>query len=204
MNCKQLVLLSILTLTSAAAFGQQQPNMDDVMKAMGAMLGAGTNSAAAVVDFRDLKALLPADLPGMKRSNASGEKNATMGMTIATAEGQYQSTGSDGATLNIKISDMGGTGAIGGFMQYGFASMDVDKEDDHGYERSTTIGGNKALEKYNSQDKHGEIQVLVNKHFTVEVTGYNVTMEQVKGALAKVDLAKLATLLPKTTAPAAP
>lgn len=200
MNRKRFVLFSLVSLLAGSAMAQQ-PNMDEVMKAMGAMLGGGTNTAS-VADFRELKALLPADLPGMKRTNAGGEKNVAMGMTIATAEGQYQSTTNDGATLHIKITDMGGTGAIGGFMQYGWASMEVDKEDDNGYERSTTIGGNKALEKYNSQDKRGEIQVLVNKHFTVEVSGYNVTMDQIKGAVAKIDLAKLGALQPKPAAPA--
>lgn len=194
-------LFSAACLGAGFSFAQNNaPDMNKIMQAMGAMLGGATNGAApAIVDFRDLKALLPAELPGMKRTSAGGEKNGAMGMTVASAEGRYQND--TGSGITVKIADMGGTGAIGGFMQYGWASMEVDKETDTGYERSTTIAGNKALEKYDSANKSGETQVLVNKHFTVEVSGYNVTAEQIKEAIGKVDLAKLATLQPKPVAP---
>jgi hypothetical protein len=193
---KRLILISVLAtgLLTTGSSAQDEQSMAEVMKAMGALLGGNTN-AAAVVDFRDLKALLPADLPGMRRTAASGERNGAMGMTVATAEGQYQ--GDDGAEITIKITDMGGTGALGGIMQYGWASMEVDKETETGFERSTTIAGHKAIEKYDTQDQGGETQVLVSKHFTVEVSGSNVTAEQIRAAVEKVDLAKLATLQPK-------
>lgn len=195
-----LILSAAVLLSSYTARAQKQPDMGQLMQAMGAMLGGGTNAAtAAVADFRELKALLPADLPGMKRTNASGEKNSVMGMTIAEAEGQYQAAEGEGH-ITIKISDMGGTGAIAGMMQYGWASMEVDKESDTGYERSTTIAGNKAMEKFDTANKSGSTQILVNKHFTVEVSGYGITPEQLTAAVGKVDLAKLATIQPKPAA----
>jgi hypothetical protein len=178
-------------LTGTGLAQQPAPNLEQVMKAMGAMLGGSTN-AASIVDFRELKALLPAELPGLKRTKAGGEKSGAMGMTVAMAEGDYE--GSDDAKLHIKITDMGGTGAMMGFMQYGWAAMEVDKENDNGYERTTTIAGHKAMEKYDGQDKSGEIQIMVNKRFLVEITGRHVTAEALKGAADKLDLAKLAGL----------
>ena len=53
------VLIAILTpVLTFAQQGKQQPpaNMEDMMKAMGALISGGTNTAA-IVDFRELKAL---------------------------------------------------------------------------------------------------------------------------------------------------
>ena len=191
--CFYLMLSMAMCCAPAIA---QQPNLEDVMKAMGTMLGGSTNQAS-VVDFRELKALLPTELTGMKRTNASGEKNSTMGMTVTMAEGQYSAEGESGGNISIKISDMGGTGSIASFMSYGWASSEVDRESDTGYERTTTIGGHKAMEKFDTANKSGDTQIMVNKRFMVEVSGYGVTADQIKEAVGKLDLAKLATLQPK-------
>ncbi len=195
-----LVLLAAVA-TTLSAQGQEAPNLGDLMQAMGAMMGANSNSAAAVVDFRELKALLPSDLPGMKRKSANGEKNTAMGITLAEAEGRYESDNGT-SSITLKISDYGGTGGMASMMQFGWAATEVDKESDTGYERSSVIGGNKALEEYNTERKSGSIKVLVHKHFTVEAEGDNVTPEQLMTAIQKVDTAKLATLQPKAAAPA--
>ena len=47
--------------------------------AAGAAMGAV--QAAEAVDFRELKALLPEELSGMKRGDAEGEKTGSMGFT---------------------------------------------------------------------------------------------------------------------------
>jgi hypothetical protein len=185
--------VAALFASAPAVRAQQQPNMDELMKAMGAIMGAGTNAAVAVVDFRELKALLPAELPGMKRTAASGEKNSAMGMTVAVAEGSYE--GGD-SSVNIKITDMGGTGTLMGMAAAGWAMSEIDKETDTGYERTTTIDGNKAHEEYDTDDKSGETQVLVGGRFLVEVDGNSVTPEQLKSAVSKIDLKKLAGLKP--------
>jgi hypothetical protein len=190
-------LLSVGCMLAYSSLAAEGPNMADVMSAMGAMLGGGATNAAAVVDFRELKGLLPAELTGMKRTNASGEKSGAMGMTVAVAEGRYEATDDSGSSIDIKISDMGGTGGMMSFMQYGWASAEVDRESDTGYERTTTIAGHKAMEKYDTADKHGETQILVNKRFMVEVSGSNVTADQIKEAVGKLDLSKLAGLQPK-------
>ena len=201
---KKLPIILALAAACAASDQQQQPNLQDVMKAMGAMMGGGT-SVSNVVDFRELKALLPTELPDMKRTKAGGEKNSAMGMTVAVADAAYKNE--DGSrTFAVKISDMGGTAGVMGFMQYGWASMEVDREDESGYERTTTIGAHKAMEKYNTAGKSGSFQILVNNRFLVECEGEGMTPEEIKAAVGKIDLEKLAALQPAatTTAPEPP
>lgn len=181
--------------------GEEQAGMEDFMKAMGTMLSGATNSASAVVDFRELKALLPAELPGMKRTKASGEKSATMGMTVAFAEGTYEAE--DNGYVELKISDMGGMGGLMAFAQAGWAMTEIDRETDTGFERTTTYNGSKAQEEYDNTGKSGSIKIMVGKRFMVEITGNQVAFDTLKAAAEKIDLKKLEGLKPAAPTPAA-
>ena len=170
----------------------QQPNGDlgALMGALGQMMSATTNNAATVVDFRELKALLPAELPDLKRTSATGEKSSAMGMTVVYAEGHY---GSGNSTIEIKMSDYGGTG-LANMMAAGWTMQEIDRETETGFERTTTIAGHKAKESYDSADQGGTTEVMVAGRFLVEVSGRGVKAEAIRGAVEKIDLAKLAAL----------
>ena len=201
-------LAGLAAMVSVPALAQnQQPSPVDMQKAMEAMgkaLGAIQQQGGTkpVVDFREMKALLPKELPGGLKGQLKGQKSGAMGMTIAEAEGHYGAENGD-SSISIKLSDISGTGGLGVMAHAAWASAEIDNESDDGYEKSTTVGGFKALEKYNTKNKGGELQVLVDSRFVVEVRGSNVKMEQIKSALDTVDLKKLAALKPATaTAPA--
>lgn len=197
----KFVVLSLAALTLPAAAQQMSPEqMQKMMEAAGKALGAiaanATNAApAALVDFRELKALLPAEIDGAK-GTLKGGRNGAMGMSVSQAEGRYENA--QGAGVTIKIVDVSGVGGLGAMAFTAWASADIDNEDDNGYEKTTTINGNKALEKYSKQSKSGQVQIFVDKRFTVEVSGSDVPMEKIKAALGKIDLAKLAALKGKT------
>lgn len=188
-----VTVMAGLVLSGHAQQAQPQ-GMEEALKALGTLMSGGTN-AAPVVDFRDLKALLPATLQGMKRTNASGEKSAAMGMTVAYAEGTYEADG--GGTINIKLSDNGGLGGIMAFAQASWAATEIDRESDTGFERTTTYGQHKAHEEYDNSGKYGKIEVLVGGRFMVEVSGNDVPFGSIQAAVKQVDLNKLATLKPK-------
>lgn len=166
-------------------------NLGDAMAAMGAAVSGAANSGKKVetVDYKELKALLPESLPGMKRTDASGEKNAAMGMQISNSEGRYRAD--DGSSMTIKITDIGSMTGLAGMATYAWARTEVDRESDNGYEKTSTIGGYKSREKYDKPSKSGEVSVLVGDRFVVEVDGNNVDMDAIKSALGKVDLGKL-------------
>lgn len=184
--------VACLGLPSHAQQGQQ-PDLNALMGALGSMMQANTNaaSAAKVVDFRELKALLPADLPDMKRTAASGEKSGAMGMTVSFAEGRYE--GANNAYITLKISDMGGTG-FAGMMSAGWSMTEVDRETETGYERTTTVGGHKAMEKFDTKYKTGSLEILVAGRFLVEIDASKVEPAALQAAAGKVDLKKLESM----------
>ena len=76
-------------------------------------------------------------------------------------------------------------------MAAGWAMVDIDKESDTGYEKTTTYKGQKAHEQYTKESQHGEIEVLVGNRFIVEAKGNSVKMDDLKAALGKIDIGKL-------------
>ena len=191
---RKIMLLTVAGLLGVQGVSAQQQGGGDLgalMGALGQMMQPGTNAAAvAVVDFRELKSLLPTELPGLKRTSASGEKSGAMGMTISFAEGRYEK---DDRSITIKISDFGGTG-FATMMAAGWSMSEIDRETDTGFERTTTIAGHKAKEEFNTENKQGTTEILVAGRFLVEVTGDSVTPEAITEAVGKIDLAKLAAL----------
>lgn len=183
----------------AEAIEESTKQMAEAMKAGGAAAAAagvtaagtalGAVQAAEAVDFRELKALLPEDLSGMKRSNAEGEKTSAMGFTISKAEAQYD--GDNAASVSITITDVGAMAGVAAMATYAWAAGAIDRETETSYEKSTTIKGYKGYERYDRQSTSGEVQVLVAGRFVVEVSGNNVPMDAIKDALEKVDLGKL-------------
>ena len=57
-----------------------------------------------------------------------------------------------------------------------------------------TINGQKAIVKYNAENKGGDIQIVVNNRFLVTVNGSEVAKEDMTSYLANLDVNKLSTL----------
>jgi hypothetical protein len=144
------------------------------------------------VDFRKLKELLPEEIAGLKRSESSGSKEGAMGFTISRAEASY--SGESDASMQLEILDTGGIAGVATMALAAWTMADIDKETETGYEKTTKLEGYKAFEKYNSQDKSGELNVLVADRYVVNVSGNNVSVEQLKSVLGKLDLDKLGEL----------
>lgn len=142
------------------------------------------------VDFRELKALLPESIGNLKRSNLEGERVAAMGMNISTASADYDDV-ENNISIDLKITDLGSVSGISGLAAYGWYMVDIDKENESGYEKTMMYKGNKGYEKYNNDGKHGELNILVAKRFVVEANGNNVSMDQMKAAVDMIDIGKL-------------
>ncbi len=199
---KKLTLCTVGMLLAAglARAAAPQPGAAEMQKNLAAMMQAVTaasSNTAAVVDFRELKALLPTALKGLKRTSAKGERNGAMGMTVSQATGEY--TAEAGGSVRIEIQDLGGTG-MAGFAAAGWQAADVDSESDDGYEKTYTHKGVKVHETYNTAGKSGDIKTLVGGRFMVSVSVSNLDAAQMKNALDQIDLAKLAALKPTGSA----
>ncbi|WP_461131265.1 transposase [Spirosoma aerophilum] len=194
-------LLPVMILAGCGGSKEEEKKEEESVSALGAMSAVKEMAAqaeemqkkgpVATVDFRSLKELLPADADGLPRKEATGEKNGAAGFTISTANGKYANA--DGSeSIELSIIDGGGSAMMMGLAAW--SMMEVDKETEDGYEKTTKIGDNKAYEKYDNSDKDGEVAVLVNKRFVVSVKGRGVSMDKIKAALEDVDLGKLAEL----------
>ena len=143
------------------------------------------------VDFRKLKEMLPSRAGGLERTEATGEKNGAMGFSISQAEAKYERGETN---MEVNIVDTGGVGGMAMMGMAAWAMAEVDKETATGYEKTTTIDGHKAYEKYDNEGKDGELNVIVGDRFIVTVKGRNVSMDQMKDTLDDVDLSKLAKM----------
>jgi hypothetical protein len=159
--------------------------LGDALKKMGEAM----SSPVEPVDFRELKALLPDSLPGLKRTDAGGQRSVAFGLSVSKAEGHYRSE--PGASIDITITDMGSLKGLTAMATFGWTVVEMDRETDSGYEKTTNYAGYKAHETYDKRGPSGKLEVLVANRFVVEVAGTHTGMEVLKGALGQIDLRKL-------------
>jgi len=188
-------------LQNAAPANSPAESTQNAGAAVGGLLGAlggalGGDHPKAAVDFKSLTALLPSELPGMKRTAASGESQGAMGIKTTSATGTYQ--GNTG-TIKVEITDMS---AVSGLMgMAGALVQNTTSESDSGFERDQVIGGRTAHEKYDAPSKHGEITVMVAKRYQVELSGDGVDMNALEQAVGRIDFSRLEAMKDQGTAP---
>lgn len=180
--------------TTTTGSSEDSPdNLSDAMKQVqeaAQKLQSGDGKAVESVDFRKLKELLPQRIAGLDRKNASGERNGVKGLTVSMAEADY---GSGDQTAKMVITDVGGNSfALMGMAAW--ATLDIDKENEDGYERTTTIGGFKGLERYNNKSKEGELNLLVGNRYIVTVKTEGLSADRLQKAVSALDLKELENL----------
>lgn len=143
------------------------------------------------INFRDMKALMPASLGGMEQSDNSGQTSGILGMKISTAKAIYEE---GNAKLEIKITDIAGVRKLASKLA-DWTNLDIDKESKDGYERTTTIDGYKAYEKYDARRQKGKIAMIIDERLIVDIEGRNITEDQLKDALEDISIRKLKRLI---------
>jgi Yip1 domain len=163
-------------------------NAAAAMNAVGQIMAGGKD--VQPIDFRELKAMLPASLPGMQRSEATGQSGEAMGMKGSSANARY----SDGANASIRIEivDLGGMSGLAALA--GKFDPNMEKETATGYERTKRIDGQLVHERYDRRAKSGEVGVLVADRFSVTVEGSGIDAATLTGALKAIDLSSLASM----------
>ncbi len=164
-------------------------NADDIENGINQLINS---EDLELVNFREMKALLPSSLRGMDRTSIEGQKSGIGKLKAATAEAEYRN---GNEKIKISLVDVGGLGMMMSTMA-GWANVEVDNESDHGYERTTTIDGYKAFESYDSDSKEGNIAIIVEDRIIVSIDGKNVTERQLKKALNKISIRQLKRLVP--------
>ena len=76
----------------------------------------------------------------------------------------------------------------------GAMAPEEEKSTDHGYEKTYTADGRLTHEAWDDASKNGEYSVVVGQRFTVKANGNADSIDDLKQAVASVDLGKLEAL----------
>jgi hypothetical protein len=172
---------------------QKSGDADAKANAVGAMLGAALGGSGKVESLAPdrIKPFVPDSLAGMKRTQMSADRTAAMGVQISKAEASY----SDGAdhSLKLEITDTGSLKGLVGFAG-GWAGVEQDHETDTGYDKTYKSSGQLVHEKWDNQSHNGEYGVIIGDRFSVTVSGKAASIDDLKGAVASINLSGLAAL----------
>jgi hypothetical protein len=139
------------------------------------------------VNFHELQtAFVPLD--GWEMGKPTGSQMSAP-VSYSTAEVVYRK---GDARITASVMDSGFSQLlIGPFTMYLTAGF--EKETEHGYEKSVKIAGNPGWEKWDSEDKRGEVAAFVGKRFVVNFKGNGINDTKVLYQLAEAsNLTKLA------------
>ncbi len=163
--------------------------LEEMAKGLGALGGDPNAKPVDPVSFRDLQATF-GDLAGWEKGKATGEKMSTP-VNFSRAEVGYTKGDS---RIKIEISDSGFNQML--MIPYSmFLTSGYEKETESGYEKSTKVGEHPGWEKWNTENKNGELNAIVAKRFIVQVDGHQLeNPKMLHTAMASVDLGKLAGL----------
>jgi hypothetical protein len=76
----------------------------------------------------------------------------------------------------------------------GAMAPEEERTTDHGYEKTYTADGRLTHESWDEQNKDGEYSVVVGQRFTVKANGNAGSIDELKQAVASVDLGRLEAL----------
>ncbi len=176
-------------LEAAQKSGDSQAAANAVGQMMTSAVSGGQKVEALAPDR--LKGFLPDTLGGLKRTEASAERNGALGMQVATATARYGDE-SGGRSLKLEVTDMGG--AKGVLAVASHANIEEDRQTDTGYVKTYQQGGHLIHEQWDNASKEGEYSAVVADRYMVKVQGSGGSIDELKSALGGVDMAGLAAL----------
>ena len=76
-----------------------------------------------------------------------------------------------------------------------FLAAGDERETSEGHEKSASVNGQPGWEKWNAENKDGEVNALVGKRFLVTINGNGIDdVKQLHEAASRMDMGKLASL----------
>lgn len=137
----------------------------------------------------ELKAWLPEEINGMKRTGYKAGQTAYM--QIAQVEGTYQN---EDKSKRLKIQVIDGAGQMGAAATAGFRlvfSQDFEEEDEYKIRRTVRKNGMKAIEEYKKNNNNSEVQFMQNDRFYIQVNGTNMDLDETWDAIEEMDASDL-------------
>jgi hypothetical protein len=129
-----------------------------------------------------MKALLPEELAGAKRSKFSA--NSAMG--AAFAEGDYPIN--DSTELELKIFDCAWQAGAGIYSMQYLAMMNFQSESDNEYTKSIDFKGSKAVEHFDKRSNRATLTYVAADRLLVTLEGRNTGVDLLKQAAGSLNL----------------
>jgi len=175
-------------MEAAQKSGDPNAQVAAAMEGLGTMLGGGKRYEPVALDV--LKPLLPESVAGLPRKGQSSERGGVPGLEMSKAESEYGDAG--GKYVRLEVTDTGGAAGLMGIA--GWAMVQGEKEDDRRIERTRKEGDRLVHEKISKTGGQNEFSVIVGNRFMVEAEGRGVSIDELKGAVAALDLRKLESM----------
>ena len=171
-------------MEAAQKSGNQEDAMKAAMSGLGVALGGG--KAVDAVDIEKLKPLIPDTFAGFAKKSSRSEKSGVGSLLVSKAEAEYGDNA--GKSVRLEITDMGGASGLMGLASW--ASVQGEKEDQYGTEKTQKVNGRLVHEK-SRKSGGGEYSVVIADRFMVEAKSSSVDMNTLKSAVGSLDLGKL-------------
>ena len=139
------------------------------------------------VTKEQLKNWMPKNLNDLKRTAYNISKQGGASSVKLTYKDE------NNKNVQITIIDGAGAGASYVSMFTMFTQVEIDKETETGYERTTTYDSQKVLVKYNKSGNYesSNITCLINERFGVEARGKNMNPKELWHYIKKLKIKKL-------------
>jgi hypothetical protein len=154
------------------------------------MLGAGCTGAPdpnALMTGNELRALAPT-MDGWERGALHTQ---TIDVPEVASVLTVSYTRADGEQLDLEISDTAGKSSMIESLAK-MAGSEFNREMESGYLKGTTVAGAPAVEALNTQNRIGELTVLVRNRYIIHVGGKNLAdAAPMRAIVERIDISKL-------------
>jgi len=188
---KKLITLTILLLAIIACKKETKQNFNNVQELLKGVqnIEKKTEKLAKLkpITKNEIKKWMPEEIGDLKRTAYN------IGNQMGSSSVSLDFKGTDSKRIKIKILDGAGTGSPIIAMYSMMTKMDIDKENESGYERTETFNKQRVFVKYRSGNnyKKSEISYLLNERFGVEANGWNMEPKELWNYIKKLNLKKL-------------
>jgi len=177
------------TAAAVVGVGEAAKAMQTMANALSGAAAGGDGTPVEPIAFQTLQSHLP-KVSGWEMREPEGER-MTMPVPFSQIETRY--TKGD-ARIDVKIVDTGFAQLLMAPWSMMLASG-YSRETSRGYEKSTVVSGNPAIEKWNKDRNSGEIDVLLGKRFMVTIEGREIDdIKQLQDFASNFDFNAIAAL----------
>ena len=128
------------------------------------------------LSLEQLKALLPEELNGIKRTNYN--THSTMGYSVA--EGEYRKD--DNTELKVMIYDCAGEAGAGWYSLTYWGAMNFQQDSEKEYTKTIDFKGVKAIENFKKDANESSLTYVSNERLLVVLNGRNMNPSALKEA----------------------